>query len=135
MLTRDPDRAEAATRHHVGVRPRAISLPCSPKLGEDLVDEVETDKSFPADDAAGCRPSEMPGQKHAISVGVALDEVASGLRACLWADVGGGVPVGTRQLDRMMNCVTRDQGLAAVAPNPETGMTRAMSRQWRECRS
>ena len=75
----------------------------------------------------------MPCQKHVIRVGVTLDEVASGLRACLWVDVGGAVPVGTRQLDGVMNRVTRDQGLAAVAPNPETGMTWAMSRQWREC--
>jgi hypothetical protein len=75
----------------------------------------------------------MPGQKHMIRVGVTLDEVTPGLRACLWVDVGGAVPVGTRQLDRVMNRVTCDQGFAATAPNPETRMTRAMPRQWREC--
>ena len=75
----------------------------------------------------------MPGQKHMIRVGVTLNEVAPGPRACLWVNIGGAVPVGTRQLDRVMNRVTCDQGLAATAPNPETRMTRAMPRQWREC--
>src|ERR1700691_2435182 len=75
----------------------------------------------------------MPGQKHMIRVGVTLNEVAPGPRACLWVNIGGAVPVGTRQLDRVMNRVTCDQGFAATAPNPETRMTRAMPRQWREC--
>jgi hypothetical protein len=75
----------------------------------------------------------MPCQKHVTRVGVTLDEVAPGLRACLWVDVGGAVPVGTRQLDGVMNRVTCDQGFPTVAPNPETGMTWAMSRQRGEC--